>query len=347
MERTNLAGGSTRAGSRSHKPPNAGVSCRIANCFIAVGLLLGTGYQALAEDYPSRTIRIIVAAGAGGPSDLPARLAAQILQPKLGQPVIVENRPGAAGVVGSRYVAGTPADGYTLLLGNTTTLATQPAVSAAASFIPSSFAAVGKVSESYLIPVVSASSPWKTMKEFIAYAKAHPGKLNYGHTGPGGLPNLAGELFKLKVGVDMVGIPFRSGGESVTSLMSGAISLTFESPAILLPLIRGGKLRALAITSSERTPLAPDIPTMEEAGVPGIEVTAFAGIVAPAGTPEPVIKRLNAALNEGLATPETKEAIKKLGAVSKPGSPEDFARFIKTQYEKWQDVAKAANINID
>jgi tripartite-type tricarboxylate transporter receptor subunit TctC len=347
MERETLAGGAARAESRSHKPSNAGVSRRVANGLVAVGLLLAGGYQALAEDYPSRTIHIIVAAGAGGPSDLPARLAAQILQSKLGQSVIVENRPGAAGVVGSRYVAGAAADGYTLLLGNTTTLATQPAVSAAASFIPTSFAAVAKVSDSYLIPVVSASSPWTTMKEFIAYAKAHPGKLNYGHTGPGGVPNLAGELFKLKAGVDIVGIPFRSGGESVTNLMSGAISLTFESPAILLPLIRDGKLRPLAIMSSERTPLAPDIPTMEEAGVPGIEVTSFAGIVAPAGTPEPIIKKLNVALNEGLATPEIEEAFKKLGAVPKPGSPEDFARFINAQYEKWQGVAKAANIRID
>jgi tripartite-type tricarboxylate transporter receptor subunit TctC len=304
-------------------------------------------HQARAEDYPSRPIHIIVGAGAGGPSDLPARLAVQILQDKLGATAIVENRPGAAGVVASRYVAGATPDGYTLQLGNTTTLATQPAVSTAASFIPKSFVAVGKISESYMIPVVSASSPWKTLKELIAYAKAHPGKLNYGHTGPGGLPNLAGELFKLKTGTDIVGIPFRSGADSVTNVINGNIALTFENPGVLLPLIRAGKLRALAVMTDERTPLAPDLPTMAEAGVPGLDVVSFAGLVAPIGTPEPVIKKLNAALNAGLKTPQMKEAFKKIGAVPKPGTPEEFASFIKAQYEKWQAVAKAAKIKVD
>jgi tripartite-type tricarboxylate transporter receptor subunit TctC len=319
----------------------------IATVVAMAGLVLADAPYAAAQDYPSRTIHIIVGAGAGGPSDLPARLAAQIFQGKFGGSAIIENKPGAAGVVASKFVAGSPPDGYTLLLGNTTVLATQPAVSASASFIPTGFVPVGKISESWLIPVVSGSSPWKTLKEFIDYAKANPGKLNYGHTGPGGLPNLAGELFKLKTGTNIVGIPFRSGGESVTNLLSGSISLTFENPAVLLPLIREGKLRALGVMSAARMPFAPEIPTMAEAGVSGLEVTSFAGLAAPVGTPDAVIKKLNAALNEGLATPEIKESFARLGAVAKPSTPEEFGRFVKAQYEQWQEVAKAANIKID
>jgi tripartite-type tricarboxylate transporter receptor subunit TctC len=319
----------------------------LGGSLVVLGSFIAGDSKALAQGYPQKPIHIIVAAGAGGPSDLPARLAAQILQPKLGQPVIVENRPGAAGTVGARYVAAAPADGYILLVGNTTVLATQPSVSASAGFDPSSFAAVAKVSESYLIPVVRGSSPWKTMKELVDYAKANPGKLNYGHTGPGGLPNLAGELFKLRAGVNIVGVPFRSGAESVTAVMNQAVDLTFEVVTILLPLIRDGKLRALAITSGTRTPLVPELPTMMEAGVPDFEVATFNGIVAPAGTPDAIVKKLNTTLNEGLQTAEMKDTIAKLGAISPLGSPEDFSKFIMAQFRKWQAIAKAANIKID
>ncbi|MCC6776584.1 MAG: tripartite tricarboxylate transporter substrate binding protein [Hyphomicrobiales bacterium] len=318
-----------------------------AELCVALGLVLAAVHPAAAQDYPSKPIRIIVAAGAGGPSDIPARLAAQILQPRLGQPVVVENRPGAAGTVGARYVAGSPADGYTLLVGNTTVLATQPAVSASAGFDPSSFAAVAKVSESYLIGVVNAASPLKTMRALVDHARADPGKLNYGHTGPGGLPNLAGELLKLRAGIDIVGVPFRSGSESVTAVMNQAIDLTFESITILLPLIREGKLRPLAVASDGRTPLLPDLPTTKEAGIADFEVTSFNGIVAPAGTPDEIVRKLNAALNEGLQTAQVKETLARLGAVPSHDTPEEFARFIMTQFVKWQAVAKAASIRID
>jgi tripartite-type tricarboxylate transporter receptor subunit TctC len=185
------------------------------------------------------------------------------------------------------------------------------------------------------------------VKDLVEHAKKNPGKLNYAHTGAGGLPHLTGELFLLRAGVNMVGVPFRSGGEATTGVLNQTVHLTFESITILLPLIRDGKLRALAITSRERTPLAPDLPTMIEAGVPDYEVTTFNGILAPAGTPDAIVKKLNAAMNEGLATAEMKAVIAKLGAVSPLGPPEQFAQFIATQITKWRGVAKASNIKVD
>jgi tripartite-type tricarboxylate transporter receptor subunit TctC len=305
-------------------------------------------HSALAQSYPDKPIKIVVPSAPGGPTDVPARLASQILQPKFGQPIVVENRPGAAGALGARSVVSAPGDGYTLLAGNTSVLAVIPAVSASAGYDPTkNFTAVAKVSESYQILVVHPSSPWKTIRELVDYAKANPGKLNYAHTGAGGLPHLTSELFLLRAGVNMVGVPFRSGGESVTGVLNQAVHLTFESITILLPLIREGKVRALAITSAAHTPLAPDLPTMVEAGVPNYEVTTFNGIVAPAGTPKAIIGKLNAAMNEGLQTSEMKATIAQLGAVSPLGSPEQFGQFIGTQYRKWQDVGKAANIRID
>jgi tripartite-type tricarboxylate transporter receptor subunit TctC len=304
--------------------------------------------RAAAQAYPDKPIRIIVPAGPGGPTDLPARLASQILPPKFGQPVVIENRPGVGGVLGARAVIASPPDGYTLMAGNTSVLAVYPSVSSSAGFDPrTAFAPIAKVSESYQILVVHPSSPWKTVKELVDHAKANAGKLNYAHTGAGGLPHLTGELFRSRSGADFVGVPYRSGGEAVSAVLSQAVHLTFESITILLPLIRDGKVRALAITSGKRTPLAPDLPTMVEAGVPDYEVTTFNGLVAPAGTPANIINTLNAAMNEGLSTPDVKALIAKLGAVSPLGSPADFAKFIADQNVKWQGVAKTANIKVN
>ena len=300
-----------------------------------------------AQSYPDRPIRLIVPAAGGGPTDIPARLVSQLL-PKLGQPGVVENRPGAGGAIAARSVATAPADGYTLLVGNTSVLAVIPAVSCSAGYDPiKDFTAVAKVSESYQILVLDPASPWKNVAELVAYAKAYPGKLTYAHTGLGGLPHLTGELFKSLAGVDILGVPYKSGGESVTAVLGHQVDMTFESITILLPLIRDDKLRALAITSRTRTPLAPDLPTMIEAGVPGYEVTTFNGIVAPAGTPAPIIGSLNKTINEGLRTPEYQQAIGRLGAISNLGSPEDFSAFIAAQHRKWLQVAKSAHITVD
>ena len=318
--------------------------------FFAIGMLLiaSIAAQAQTETYPSRPITVVVPFPAGGLTDVPARLASQILQPKLGQPVVVENRAGAGGALGARAVAAAPPDGYTLLAGNTSVLAVQPAVSASAGYHPvKDFAAIAKVSESYQILVVHPSRPWKTVKDLVDDAKAHPGTLNFGHTGAGGLPHLTGELFMARSGAKLTGVPFRSGGEAVTAVLSGTVEMTFESITILLPLIRDGKVRALAITSGKRTPLAPDLPTMMEAGVPNYEVTTFNGIAAPAGTPANIVGMLSAAMNEGLQSEEVQATIKRLGAVSTPGTPAEFEAFIAAQFGKWQAVAKDANIKVD
>ncbi|HET7256929.1 MAG TPA: tripartite tricarboxylate transporter substrate binding protein [Xanthobacteraceae bacterium] len=300
-----------------------------------------------AQTYPDHPIKLIVPSAPGGPTDIPARITAGFI-PKLGQPGVVENRPGAGGALGARSVASSPPDGYTLLVGNTSVFAVNPAVSTSAGYDPlKDFAPVAKFSESFQILVVDPSLRVTSVKELLDYIKANPGKLNYAHTGVGGLPHLTAELFIARTGANIVGVPYRSGGEAVTAVLGQNVQMTFEAISILLPLIREGKVRALAVTSPARTPLAPDLPTMMEAGVPNYEVTTFNGIAAPAGTPAPIIGKLNAAINEGLLTAATKETLAKLGAVASPGSPEDFAAFIAAELAKWRSVAQKANVKID
>ena len=300
-----------------------------------------------AQTYPDHPIKLIVPSASGGPTDIPARMTAGFI-PKLGQPGVVENRPGAGGALGARSVASSPPDGYTLLVGNTSVFAVNPAVSASAGYDPlQNFAPIAKFSESFQILVVHPSLPVTSVKELLDYIRANPGKLNYAHSGVGGLPHLTAELFIARTGANIVGVPYRSGGEAVTAVLGQNVQMTFEAISILLPLIRDGKVRALAVTSPARTPLAPDLPTMMEAGVPNYEVTTFNGIAAPAGTPAPIIGKLNAAINEGLLTAATKETLAKLGAVASPGSPQDFAAFIAAELAKWRSVAQKANVKID
>ena len=325
------------------------VTQRMFACtLVALCLGLSAGNEAGAQSYPTQPIKIIVAAAPGGPSDLPARLAAQILPSKLGQPVVVENRGGAGGAIGARAAASAAPDGYTLMIGNTSTLAVIPAVSASAGYDPvKDFAPIAKVTEGFQILVVHPSSPWKSIKELVDYSKANPGKVNYAHTGAGGLPHLAGELFMLRSGAKMTGVSYRSGGESTTAVLSRAVDLTLENIAILGSLIRDGKLRALAVANKARTPLLPDVPTMAEAGVPDAEANTFFGLVAPAGTPASIINRLNAVMNEGMQAPDIRTKITNLGTEAAPGSPADFAAFIAAQHRKWTEVGKAAGVRLD
>ena len=317
---------------------------------IALALFLGLSAAdpLAAQDYPIQPIKVVVPAAAGGPSDFPARLASQILPPRLGQPVIVENRGGAGGGIGARAVAGAPPDGYTLMVGNTSTLAVIPAVSANPGYDPiKDFAPIAKVTEGFQIVVVHPSSPWKSIKELVDDSKANPDKLNYAHTGPGGLPHLASELFMLRSGAKLTGVSYRSGGESVTAVLSKAVDVTLENVAILAPLIRDGKVRALAVANKTRTPLLPDVPTLAEAGVPDAEANTFFGLVAPAGTPASIIRRINSAMNEGLQTPEVQKVITNAGSEAKPGTSEAFAAYIAVQHRKWKEVGKAAGVIIN
>jgi tripartite-type tricarboxylate transporter receptor subunit TctC len=313
----------------------------------ALAWLLAAVASAIAQGFPERPIHLIVPSAPGGPTDLPARLVAQIL-PSLGQPAVVENRAGAGGAIGARAVANATPDGYSLLVGNTSVFAVWPAVSASAGYDPAtSFAPIAKLSESYQIVVVPAASPFKSMRDVVAFAKANPGKLNVAHTGVGGLPHLTVELLKARAGIDVVGVPYKSGGESVTAVLAGQVDMTIEGITILLPLIRDGRLRALAVTSRARTPLAPDLPTMIEAGVPDYEVTTFNGVAAPAGTPAAIVQKLNAAINEGMQTPDVQNRLQALGAVAKPNSPAEFAAFMAAEHRKWSQLAASAHIKLD
>jgi len=315
--------------------------------FLGASAACALGGPALAQGFPDKPIRLIVPSAPGGPTDIPARLLSQIL-PKLGQPAIVENRPGAGGAIGARAVATAAPDGLTLLVGNTSVLAVIPAVSASAGYDPAkSFAPVAKISESYQILVVHPSAPWTTVGEFVADAKATPGKLNVSHTGAGGLPHLTAELFKSSTGTDLVGVPYKSGGEALTAVLGRQVHCTFEAISILLPQIRDGKVRALAVTSRTRTPLAPDIPTMIEAGVPDYEVSTFYGVVAPAGTPREIVAKLNTAINEGFAANDMRAAITRLGSTPALGTPEAFGAFMAAQSAKWDSVAKKAGIRVE
>jgi tripartite-type tricarboxylate transporter receptor subunit TctC len=307
-----------------------------------------TGFAQQGPDYPNKPIKLILPAAAGGPTDLPARLASQILSARLGQPVVVENRPGAGGALAARIVAAAPADGYTLLVGNTSVLAVIPAVSTSAGYDPiKSFAPIVRMTESFQILVVNSDSPWKTLREFVDYSKANPGKINYAHTGAGGLPHLVSELFMLRSGANMTAVPYRSGGEAVTAVLTKAVDTTIEGISITRSLILENRLRVLGGQNKTRTPLLPEMPTMAEAGVPNAEANTFYGLVAPTGTPAGIVKKLNEAINQGLSTEEMRKTIVGIGSESKPNSPEEFAAYIAAQHKIWIEVGKAAGVTIN
>lgn len=315
----------------------------------ATALASGLGCTPLyAQDYPTKPITIIVPAAAGSPSDFPARLASQVLPPRLGQPIVIEYRPGAAGAIGARAAAAAAPDGYTLFIGNSSTLAAIPAVSGHAGYDPvKDFTPIVEIMRSFQILVVDQSSPWKTVADLVAYAKANPGKLNYGNTGTGGLPDLAAQLFMIRTGTKMTGVSFRGGNLSATAILGHVIDLTFETGASLVPLIRAGKLRALAVQNDARSPLLPDVPTMAEAGVPNCEAQTFFGLVAPAGTSVAIIGRINAAMNEGMQAPDMQRLVANIGSQTKPNTSADFAKFIAANYQKWVGVGQTAHIKID
>ena len=248
----------------------------------------------------------------------------------------------------SPRAAAAPPDGYTLLIGNSSNLAAIPAVSDSAGYDPvSSFSPIVRILEGFQILAVHPNSTWKTLKDFIADAKARPGAINYGHTGPGGLPHLAAELFMLRSGTKLTAVSYRGGGESVNAILSNSIQATFENISILRGLIEDGKLRALAAMHKNRSVLLPSVPTMAEAGIADCEANTFFGLVAPAGTPGEVIDRLNKAINEELSTPGMQNAITALGSEVIKNSPTQFGAYIATQTKRWSDVGKAAGVRVN
>ena len=302
---------------------------------------------AWAQTYPNKPIRLVVPFPPGGPTDVMARLIAQRLSSTLGS-VILENKAGAGGTIGTKAVAAAEPDGYNLLFGGTSTLAINPAVYKDLRYDPvTSFAPVAMVSTSPFVLVVHPSVPVHSVDELVRYAKANPGKVNFGSAGVGTTPHLAGELFKSLTGVDVVHVPYKGGGPVLTDLVAGQIQMTFELTAVLLPLIRAGKLRALAVATEERNPDLPEVPTMIESGVPGCLVSSWFGIVGPAGMPLHVIETLNLEINRGLRSAEIVASLAQLGSQPKIGTAQEFATLIATEAQRWRTVAKSTAIAVN
>jgi tripartite-type tricarboxylate transporter receptor subunit TctC len=314
---------------------------------IAISVVLGLIAPVHGQDYPSRTIKLVVPFGPGGPTDVSARLVAQIAQSELG-PMVVENRPGAGGAIGSKAVANADPDGYTLLLGTSATLGVVPAVANNPGYDPiKSFTPIAKVSDSTLVLVVPKEFPANTVGEFVAYAKSHPGQLSYASAGVGNQTQLLAELFKAKAGVDVIHVPYKSGAEMTSAIMSEQVQMAFPDISILLPLIREGKVKALAVTAATRHRQLPNVPTMIESGIPDFVLSFWSGVVAPAGTPENISDTLNVAINKGLTSQSVRETLANIGAETHPGSAQDFAGFISLDSKRWSSIAKLVNIRIE
>jgi tripartite-type tricarboxylate transporter receptor subunit TctC len=315
---------------------------------LSVLCVLAGAMPAGAQGYPDRMIKIVVPFTPGGPVDLVARLVAQRMAPALGQSVVIENRPGGAGVIGAKAVAGAEPDGYTLLFGNVSTLAVLPAVTRNRDYDPAkSFVAVAKVSDSPEVLVVDPALPVHSVGELIAYAKAHPGTLNYGSSGYGNATHLSAEWFKAKTGVDIVHVPYKGLSDTLTGLIGGQVIMAFGAIEGVLPMIQQGKLRPLAVTTAQRFPLVPDLPTMTESGVEGFMVTSFEGVVAPAGTPGAIVARLNAAINQSVANPDIQARFARLGIQPSTGSPQEFAAFFAAENRKWAAIVADAHIGAE
>jgi tripartite-type tricarboxylate transporter receptor subunit TctC len=301
--------------------------------------------RAEAQNYPERMIRIVVPFTAGGPVDIVARLVAQRMALSLKQNVIVENRVGGGGVIGAKAVANAEPDGYTLLAGNVSTLAVLPAVTRNRDYDPArNFVAVAKVSDSPELLVVDPAFPARSVGDLVARAKANPGKFNYGSSGYGNVTHLVAEWFKAKTGTDIVHVPYKGLSDTVTGLIGHQVIMAFGAIEGALPLVADGRLRALAVTSASRFPLVPDLPTMIESGVDGFVVTSFEGVVAPAGTPAAIVARLNAAINEAVASADIRARFAALGLEPSTGSPQEFARFFAAETRKWANVVATAGI---
>ena len=317
-----------------------------------VAILLGalTGYtsahHALAA-YPERPIRMIVPSAAGGQPDTNSRLVAAELGKQLGQQVVVDNRPGASSTIGFEAMARAQPDGYTIGYG-AFPLATNPSLLAKLPYdVKKDFRMVILTNISPNVIAITPALPVNSVAELIAYAKGHPDQLLFGSTGSGSTMNLSMELFKLMTGTRMVNVPYKGMQQVITEIIGGRLQLMSDNVTSVLPHVTAGRLRALGVTGPRRIPLAPDIPTVAEAGVPGYEITAWGGYVAPAGTPGPIVARLNTELNKVIASPAIRERWVALGIEPVGGTPERFAEHVRTETAKWTDVIKRAGIKGD
>jgi tripartite-type tricarboxylate transporter receptor subunit TctC len=312
---------------------------------VAIGLPTASR-MASARAYPTRPVRLVVGFAAGGAPDIAARLVAQWLSERLGQQFIIENRPGAGGNIATEAVVDAPADGYTLLLINISNAVNATLYQKLKYNFIRDIAPVASISHENYGMEVHPSFPAKTVQEFIAYAKANPGKLNMASPGNGTGPHMAGELFKIMAGVDMVHVPYRGSPPALTDLLAGQVQMMFSPLSSSIEYVRGGKLRALAVTTATRSEVLPDLPTVGEF-VPGYEASGWFGVGAPRKTPAEIVDRLNQEINAGLADSKLKARFADLGAAVFVSSPSGFAKHIAEETEKWGKVVRAANIKAD
>jgi len=304
--------------------------------------------MAQASAYPSKPIRYVVPYPAGGPLDIVARVLAQKLNAQFGQPVIVDNRPGAGGNIGADAVAKSPPDGHTILMGAVATHAINPHLYRTLPYDPvRDFTAIALVSQVPNILVVHPSLPVKSVRDLIALAKAKPGALNFGSGSTGSAGHLAGELFKVMAGVDMVHVPYKGAAPAVADLLGGQIQLMFDNLASALPNIKAGRVRAVAVTTERRSPQMPELPTIAESGLPGFDVSTWFGVFAPAGLPSEIVTKLNGAINAALQLPDVRSQLSNLGAEPAAYSPQQFADFVRRELVKYEKVVKASGAKVD
>jgi tripartite-type tricarboxylate transporter receptor subunit TctC len=313
---------------------------------VALSMLVAS-VASLAQGYPSRPIKLIVPYGVGGSADVYARYLGVKLQEHLGQPVVIENKPGGGAIVGTDAVAKSDPDGYTLLMMSNTHTVNETLVPKKPYDLMRDLAPITGVSYSDLMMVVHPSVPAKTVKEFIAYAKANPGKLNYASSGNGTPYHMAGELFKAMAGVDIVHVPHKGSDQARASVLGGQVQMMFDAVPTMASNAKAGKVHALATSGSKRSPVTPEVPTVAEAGVPGYESGIWLGLMAPKATPRPVLDKLNAEVNKILASPEVKENWLKQGTLTMGMSIEQFDGFLREEIVKWAKVVKQSGAKLD
>jgi tripartite-type tricarboxylate transporter receptor subunit TctC len=300
-----------------------------------------------AEAYPSKPIKVILPYTAGSPNDVIARVIGPVLSSRLGQSVVVDNRPGGGTAIGLKAVMSSEADGYTLLYTNTPTHVIAQLVSKGFTYDPvKDFVPIVAVGSTSLVLVVPPSIPADTLKDFIKYAKANPGTLNFGF-GQGTLPHLVGEAFKMVTGTDIASIPYRGGAQAITDMLGGRIHMNLGAGATLVPLIREGKIKALAVTSEKRGAELPEVPTMTESGLPELTTVTYYGFLGPAGTPAEVVTRINSEINDSLKSAELRASMQRVGFEPVGGSPQDFATLIAQQLQRWAPIVKASGFQMD
>lgn len=295
--------------------------------------------------YPSRPIKFIVPFPPGGNLDFIARIVAPKLAESLGQPVVIENKGGAGGIVGAEYASKQPNDGYTIFLGNTGTLGSYPATHATLPYDPlKAFVGVGMTSTNVMLGVVHPSVPAGSPKEFVAYAKANPGKVAAALAGSGSVPHFATEQLRSQAGIDLLMVPYKGGGPAVTDLVGGQVQLMLEAPTVSISFVKAGRLKALAVTGTQRLPSLPDVPTFAEAGYPGVDAVGWQGVVVPTGTPPAIIARLSEALAKIINGAEVREKFASQGIDAVSSTAEEFTAYIRSEVAKWKQLARAANI---